>query len=153
MTEGGKESRGKKGHLVIHIDGASRGNPGVAGAGIWITDDEGKALVETGRYLGTRTNNEAEYMALLLALTEAEKLGGERLSIFTDSQLLERQINGLYRVKHPNLVPLYQKALQALKGFSTYRIDSIPREQNREADRLANLAIDRGLAGVEERET
>jgi ribonuclease HI len=144
MTEGGKEGREKGTHLVIHVDGASRGNPGVAGAGIWITDDEGKALVETGCYLGTRTNNEAEYMALLLALTEAKKFGGERLSIYTDSQLLERQINGRYRVKHPNLVPLYQKALRALKGFSAYRVDSIPREQNREADRLANLAIDRG---------
>jgi len=136
--------------LVIHIDGASRGNPGRAAAGILIEDREGKPLAEIGRYLGHKTNNQAEYGALLLALGEAKRLGGDALHIFTDSELIERQINGIYRVKDVKLKALYQTAIENLKTFSSFKIQSIPRERNQEADRLANQAIDREIAKEKE---
>ncbi len=131
---------------MIYIDGASRGNPGRAGAGVWITDGEGRMISEMSRYLGHKTNNEAEYLALLLALREAERLKGERIQIFTDSELVERQIKGVYRVKDLGLKALHKRVLQDLKTFSSFEIQSIPREENKEADRLANQAIERRLA-------
>ncbi len=132
--------------LVIYIDGASRGNPGRAGAGVWMTDGEGKKISEVSRYLGHKTNNEAEYWALLLALGEAGRRKGEHIQVFTDSELVERQINGVYRVKDLGLKALHRKVVQNLKRFSSFEIQSIPREENKEADRLANLAIERRLA-------
>jgi len=94
----------RPGHrLVLYIDGASRGNPGRAGAGVWITNGEGEKISEVSRFLGHKTNNEAEYWALLLGLREAKRLRGDRIQIFTDSQLVERQIKGVYRVKDSNL--------------------------------------------------
>ncbi len=135
-----------QGRLVIYIDGASRGNPGRAGAGVWITDGAGKKISEVSRYLGHKTNNEAEYWALLLALGEAERRKGERIQIFTDSELVERQIKGVYRVKDLGLKALHQRVVQNLKRFSSFEIQSIPREENKEADRLANQAIERRLA-------
>jgi ribonuclease HI len=130
--------------LNLHIDGASKGNPGEAGAGIWIADGEGKKIFEMSRYLGHRTNNEAEYWALLLGLREAERLGGESVRIFTDSELVERQLNGLYRVKNPCLKVLHASVMKHLQQFSSYIVESVPREENREADRLANLAVEQG---------
>lgn len=127
--------------LVIYIDGASRGNPGKAGAGVWITNGEGRSMVEMSRYLGHKTNNESEYWALLLGLREAKRLGGNSIRIFTDSELIERQVKGLYRVKGLNLKALHKTALLKLKEFSSFEIKFIPRERNREADRLANQAI------------
>ncbi len=138
--------------LVLYIDGASRGNPGRAGAGIWITNPSGEKLLEVSRYLGQKTNNEAEYWALLLGLREARQLGGKSIRIFTDSELIERQVKGLYRVKKNNLQELHQRVTQHLKEFSSFRIESIPREQNREADRLANQAIEKKIAGEKEEE-
>jgi ribonuclease HI len=132
--------------LIIYIDGASRGNPGRAGAGVWVKDGGGKSLVELSRYLGHKTNNEAEYLALLLGLREAKRLGGKSVRIFTDSELIERQVKGIYRVKDLNLQSLYGKVVKGLKGFSSFKIEFIPREENREADRLANAAIDRRIA-------
>jgi ribonuclease HI len=93
------KSAGSEDRLIIYFDGASRGNPGRAGAGIWITNGEGEKISEVSRYLGHKTNNEAEYWALLLGLREAKRLGGDRIKIFTDSQLVERQIKRVYRVK------------------------------------------------------
>jgi ribonuclease HI len=136
--------------LVIHIDGASRGNPGRAAAGIWIKNGEGKSLAEIGRYLGHKTNNQAEYWALLLALREAKRMGGDSLHIFTDSELIERQVRGIYRVKDIKLKPLHRAAILSLKKFSAFEIKSIPREQNQEADRLANQAIQRRIAREKE---
>jgi ribonuclease HI len=136
--------------LILYIDGASRGNPGKAGAGIWITNGEGKKMSEVSRYLGHKTNNEAEYWALLLGLKEAKRLGGDILQIFTDSELIERQIKGVYRVKNLNLKVLHDTVLRNLKTFSSFEIESIPREENKEADRLANQAIQRRMAREKE---
>jgi ribonuclease HI len=132
--------------LVLYIDGASRGNPGRAGAGIWITNGEGEKISEVSRYLGHKTNNEAEYWALLLGLRAAKRLKGDRIRIFTDSQLVERQIKGVYRVKDLNLRTLHGRVIQNLQAFSSFEIESVPREENREADRLANQAIQRRIA-------
>ena len=137
---------GKEGRLVIYIDGASKGNPGRAGAGVWITDGEGRQVAEVSRYLGHKTNNQAEYWAFLLALREAERLKGEHIQIFTDSELVERQIKGVYRVKDLGLKALHKRVLQDLKTFLSFEIRSIPREANKEADRLANQAIERRMA-------
>jgi ribonuclease HI len=138
--------------LILYIDGASRGNPGRAGAGIWITDGEGKKISEVSRYLGHKTNNEAEYWALLLGLKEAKRLGGEALQIFTDSELVERQIKGVYRVKDLDLKALHKIVIENLKRFSSFEIESIPREENKEADRLANQAIRGRIAKEKGRE-
>jgi len=138
--------------LILYIDGASRGNPGRAGAGIWITDGEGKKISEVSRYLGHKTNNEAEYWALLLGLKEAKRLGGDVLQIFTDSELVERQIKGVYRVKDLDLKAIHKTVIENLKTFSSFEIESIPREENREADRLANQAIQRRIAKEKGRE-
>lgn len=140
------KSLGSEDRLIIYIDGASKGNPGRAGAGIWITNGEGKKISEVSRYLGHKTNNEAEYWALLLGLREAKRLGGEALQIFTDSELVERQIKGVYRVKDLDLKALHKTVIENLKTFSSFEIESIPREENKEADRLANQAIQRRIA-------
>jgi ribonuclease HI len=140
------KSLGPEDRLIIYIDGASRGNPGRAGAGIWITNGEGEKISEVSRYLGHKTNNEAEYWALLLGLREAKRLGGEALQIFTDSELVERQIKGVYRVKDLDLKALHKTVIENLKTFSSFEIESIPREENKEADRLANQAIQRRIA-------
>ena len=147
MTDLGRDHPIQGGlRLVVYIDGASRGNPGRAGAGVWVTNGEGKKLEEMSRYLGHKTNNEAEYWALLLGLREARRLGGKSVHIFTDSELIERQVKGLYRVKNLNLKGLHKMVTQNLKEFSSFDIKSIPREQNQEADRLANQAIQRRIA-------
>jgi len=138
--------------LVLYIDGASKGNPGRAGAGVWIIDEEGKKISEVSRYLGYKTNNEAEYWALLLGLREARRLGGGSLRIFTDSELVERQIKGAYRVKDLKLKALHRAVIQNLKGFLSFEIESIPREENKEADGLANQAIQRGIVREKGRE-
>src|SRR3989304_4340095 len=134
------------GHVNVYIDGASRGNPGRAGAGILITNEEGKRMLGISRYRGHKTNNEAEYWALLLGLREARRVGGKAVRVFTDSELVEKQVKGLYRVKHPNLRSLYKLVLENAKVFSSFEIESVPRGQNREADLLANRGIDRGIA-------
>ena len=137
--------------MNIYIDGASKGNPGEAGAGIWMTNQEGRKVFEMSRYLGHKTNNEAEYWALLLGLEEAKRLGGIAIRIFTDSELVERQVNGLYRVKNANLKLLHESVIRHLKEFSSFVIQSIPREENQEADRLANQAIQKGIARSKEK--
>ena len=138
--------------LVLYIDGASRGNPGRAGAGVWITNEGGERISEVSRFLGHKTNNEAEYWALLLGLSEAKRLRGDRIQIFTDSQLVDRQIKGVYRVKDPNLRVLHRAVIQNLETFSSFEIASVPREENEEADRLANQAIQRRVAKEKGRE-
>ena len=131
--------------VVIYIDGASRGNPGQAGAGILITDGEGKRLAGISRFLGHKTNNEAEYGALLVGVGEAKRLGATSVQVFTDSELIARQVQGIYRVKDLKLKPLHQTVMQSVKGFSSFHIESIPRELNEEADRLANQAIQQAM--------
>ena len=131
--------------LKLYIDGASRGNPGRAGVGICIKGEDGEVKAALSRYLGHKTNNEAEYWGLLLGLREVHRLGGDVVRIFTDSQLVERQINGLYRVKDPKLKSLHKAVTESLRAFSSFTMESIPREQNGEADHLANRAIDRRI--------
>ena len=137
--------------LILYIDGASKGNPGRAGAGVWMTDAEGRKVAEVSRDLGHKTNNEAEYWALLLGLREAKRLGARSIRVLTDSELIERQVKGLYRVKNLNLKTLYKAVIENLKEFSSFSIESIPREENHEADRLANLAIQRKMVKEKEK--
>ncbi|RMG57840.1 MAG: reverse transcriptase-like protein [Deltaproteobacteria bacterium] len=126
----------------LHFDGASRGNPGPAGAGFILTDEGGEVLARKSRYLGEATNNEAEYRALLDGLKEAFRRGITELEIFSDSELVVSQIRGTYRVKAANLKPLYEEALRLISRFRSVKIFHVPREKNREADSLANRALD-----------
>ncbi|MGH9388625.1 MAG: ribonuclease HI family protein [Vicinamibacteria bacterium] len=126
----------------VYFDGASRGNPGPSGAGALIQDADGTILAEVAKYLGEFTNNMAEYLALSLALKEALRLGIRRVDLYSDSELLVKQINGEYRVKDEKLKLLNKSVRDVLSSFEFYEIRHIPREQNREADRLANRAID-----------
>jgi probable phosphoglycerate mutase len=136
------ETPGKK--MVAHIDGGARGNPGPAGYGVVIEDGGGKTLAELSRYLGHRTNNVAEYSGLLAALEKALDLGGGNLRVMSDSELLVRQMNGQYKVKSPDLRPLYEEARRLSRKFASFRIEHVRREQNRAADKLANRAMDEG---------
>lgn len=124
------------------VDGAARGNPGEAGCGAVICDETGAVVKELRRYLGKTTNNVAEYEALIMGLEGVLALGGKELRVQSDSELLVRQLNGLYRVKDEKLKKLYRKALGLLRQLKTYRIVHVMREHNRLADRLANRAID-----------
>ena len=128
--------------LVAHVDGGSRGNPGEAGFGIVFRNSSGEVVREIQGYLGRGTNNLAEYHALIVALETAQEMGCKRLQVYSDSQLVVSQIRGFYRVMTPHLVPLFDRVRGLIVGFSTFQITHIPREQNREADRLANAAID-----------
>ena len=135
------------GEWCLMVDGASRGNPGEAGCGAVIYDEHGEILKELYSYLGSSTNNVAEYRGLLMGLEGVIKLGGKRLQIRSDSELLVRQVNGIYRVKDEKLKVLYQKALGLLRRLEVYRIIHVRREHNKLADRLANLAIDEAPDG------
>jgi len=134
-------------HIFIHCDGASRGNPGLAGAGATLQDAEGRLVHEVARYLGHKTNNEAEYMALILALEAAHGLGAREVSVRCDSELMVKQMKGEYRVKHPNLKPLHAKVRILAGQFSHFDIRHVRREHNGEADALANRAIDERAEG------
>ena len=132
--------------LLIHTDGAARGNPGPAGAGAVLRDaSSGEVLAEIATFLGVRTNNYAEWTAVELALAEAERLGATQVDLRMDSQLVARQIAGRYRVKHPDLQPIHARVMRMLGRFGNYSVGHIPREQNKDADRLSNVAIDAPL--------
>ena len=126
----------------LFTDGASRGNPGEAGAGIVLLDDDNQELIARSLYLGRSTNNVAEYKALVLGLETAIQLGCSQLSIFMDSQLIVRQVQGRYKVKNANLKPLFDKVKSLLANINKWSIDHIPRAQNKRADELANRGID-----------
>jgi ribonuclease HI len=129
--------------LTLEFDGGSRGNPGPAGIGVVIRAQDGTPVVTLGRYIGKATNNIAEYRALITAMEEAKKLGAKRIKIRGDSELVVRQMNGIYRVKHPDLIPLHRQAKELLASFDEATIDHNYREKNELADRLGNLAMDR----------
>jgi ribonuclease HI len=130
--------------LLIHTDGAARGNPGPAGLGAVLRDAEtGEIVAELARFLGEQTNNVAEWTAVQDALEEALRQGARQVDLRTDSQLVARQIAGQYRVKHPNLRPIHARVMSLLAQFDGYTVGHVPRERNREADRLSNVAIDR----------
>jgi len=124
----------------LYVDGAALGNPGEAGIGAILLDGEGEAIFRLGRYIGRATNNQAEYRALILGLEETLAIGGKDVVIFTDSQLMERQIKGQYRVKDKVLAQYHSRACNLLESFRSYRLQSIPRMENLEADRLASRA-------------
>ena len=133
----------------IYIDGASKGNPGEASYGVVIKEKD--RVIMLAGYLGKMTNNEAEYQGLLAALTWAVENRMEEVTIFSDSELIVRQIRGLYRVKHPDLKPLFTEAklrIAALPGG--FRIEHVPRERNRDSDRLVNMALDRAESSPED---
>jgi len=127
--------------LIIYTDGASRNNPGEAGAGIFIMQD-GKPVDKIARYLGTTTNNIAEYQAAIIGLEHCVKLGASSVRLHADSELLVKQLNGQYKVKNEGLKPLYAKAKELIAKIGRVEVKYIPREQNKEADALANKAID-----------
>jgi len=128
--------------LILHSDGGSRGNPGPAGAGAVLYDEQGQEVAALSRYLGRTTNNEAEYQALLMGLRRAQELGAQRLTVKMDSELIVRQLEGKYRVKAPGLKPMYDEAKRLLQGFASVTIQHVRREFNKRADELANQAMD-----------
>lgn len=138
--------------LKLYVDGAARGNPGQAGAGMALYDDTDQLIASSGSYLGpSLTNNRAEYMALILGLEFAKECSSKNqdaknqesdLQVFSDSELMVQQMKGVYKVKHPDLKPLHDEARQRVKNFRRVQFQHVPREKNRMADQLANEAID-----------
>lgn len=131
--------------LIIHTDGAARGNPGPAGIGVIIRKEDGTILAEISQFIGRATNNVAEYTALITALEKAAALGAEEIEVYTDSELVVKQITGEYRVKNEGLKPLYRQVKELANQFSNLRIAHVVRDKNKEADRLANQGIDEGI--------
>jgi len=130
-------------NVTIHIDGGARGNPGPAAAGIVIQSSDNHApLYEGGHFLGRMTNNAAEYHSLIHAIERAIELGVERANIFSDSQLMVRQITGEYHVKSKDLKPLFEKAQRLLLKLQSWQIKHVYRQQNKRADALVNMALD-----------
>jgi ribonuclease HI len=129
-------------HVVVHVDGGARGNPGPAGVGVVLTDPAGQELGRANDYIGEATNNTAEYRALLLGLEQAKSLGAREVEIVNDSQLIERQVRGEYKVRKPDLKLLHEETLSSLSDFDRWSIRSVPREENELADFLVNEAID-----------
>ena len=128
--------------LTVHIDGGARGNPGPAGAGIVVRcRDDGVSLREAGFFLGKATNNQAEYSALIRGLEAAAELEADEVEVFSDSELLVRQMSGQYRVKNAVLRSLFDRARKLAERFGRFAVQHVPREQNTEADRLVNQAI------------
>lgn len=129
--------------LTIQFDGGSRGNPGPAGIGVVVRAADDTPLLTLGRFIGKATNNVAEYRALITGLEEALKLGAKKIYIRGDSELIIKQLKGIYRVKHPDMKTLYEEAMTLLREFDEYKIDHNLRHKNELADKLANLAMDR----------
>jgi ribonuclease HI len=130
--------------LTIYTDGASRNNPGEAGAGVFIMQD-GKPVERIARYLGTTTNNIAEYTAAIIGLEQAVTMGAASVKLLADSELLVKQVNGQYKVKNEGLKPLHGKVKELIARIGSVEVQYIPRERNKEADALANKAIDEKL--------
>jgi ribonuclease HI/predicted RNA-binding Zn-ribbon protein involved in translation (DUF1610 family) len=129
--------------ITVQFDGGSRGNPGPAGVGIVLKAADGTPIVTLGRFIGRATNNVAEYKALITGLQEAKKLGAKKIIVRGDSELIIKQMRGEYRVKHPDLRPLYEEAQDLIRDFPQHKIEHNFREDNTLADKLANLAMDK----------
>jgi ribonuclease HI len=138
-------------YLVAHSDGGARGNPGPAGYGVVIKDESGRKVAALSEYLGHQTNNFAEYQGLIAALEYALKHGPKALKLISDSELLVRQIKGIYKVKNATLQDLHGRAKELIKQLDWFSIGHALREHNQEADRLANEAMDRGMGRSVER--
>jgi ribonuclease HI len=132
------------GWIIAYCDGGSRGNPGPSGYGVYVQDEAGKAVAELSEFLGKQTNNYAEYSGLLAALNFALEKGHPKLRVVSDSELMVKQIKGQYRVNSPDLRPLYEEAKRRIGQLEQFRIEHVLRGKNQQADRLANLAMDRG---------
>jgi ribonuclease HI len=132
--------------LIIHVDGGARGNPGPAAAACVLSTPTGEVVDEQAELLGKVTNNVAEYRALLLGLARARELGATEVDVVGDSELIAKQVKGLYKVKHPSMRPLYMEAMEAFKGFQKWSIRTVPRAQNADADALVNAALDQAAA-------
>jgi len=130
--------------MELYVDGASKGNPGPAGGGIVLKDD-GRTVEERSVFFGRKTNNQAEYLALIEGLRLALKYGVKRLKVYMDSELVVRQIRGIYKVKSRNLIPLWKKAKELSSKFEIISFHSIPRILNARADELANRAIEENV--------
>jgi ribonuclease HI len=135
--------------LHLHIDGASRSNPGEAAFGVHVTTPDGAEVAELYGYLGPASNNVAEYQALLHGLRYALAKGARKVHVFSDSELVVRQMSGVYRVKHPAMIPLHREASALARRFEECRLAHVRREQNKEADRLANRALDEKASRLE----
>lgn len=131
--------------LIAHSDGGARGNPGPAGYGVVIKDESGKKVAALSEYLGHQTNNFAEYQGLIAALEYALQHGPKALKVISDSELLVRQIKGIYKVKNPTLQDLHGRAKELIAQLQWFSIGHALREHNQEADRLANDAMDKGM--------
>lgn len=127
--------------VVIHSDGAAEPNPGPAAIGVTIKDQQGRLIASISRPIGRATNNEAEYRAVIAALEKAIGLGARQVALNSDSELVVKQIKGSYRVKKAALKPLHQRVMKLQSSLDSFTIRHIPREQNTEADRLANQAL------------
>ena len=132
-------------YLIAHSDGGARGNPGPAGYGVVIKDESGRKVAALNEYLGHQTNNFAEYQGLIGALEYAIQHGPKALNVVSDSELLVRQIKGIYKVKNATLKDLHARAKDLIAQLDWFSISHALREHNREADRLANEAMDKGL--------
>ena len=127
--------------LIIHADGGSRGNPGLAAIGATLKDERGKLVAAISQRIGRTTNNQAEYQALIAALKKALELGVTEVGIYLDSELVVKQVTGSYRVKNEALKPLYSEVKRLLGQLQAFKITHVPRAQNKEADKLANDAF------------
>jgi len=132
--------------VIIHTDGGARGNPGPAGIGAVLKDETGLLVAEVSGYIGETTNNQAEYKAVIAALEQAKSLGALEVALFADSELVVKQLNKQYKVKHPELAPLYIKVYNLSQAFKKITFTHVRREANKEADALVNKAIDKYLA-------
>jgi ribonuclease HI len=128
--------------LVVHVDGGARGNPGPSAAAAVLSTADGDVVDEAHEYLGVATNNVAEYRGLLLGLQRARDLGADEVEVVNDSELVAKQVNGEYKVKHPDMKPLHAAAREALGQFARWSIRSVPRAENAAADALVNQALD-----------
>jgi ribonuclease HI len=135
-------------YLIAHSDGGARGNPGPAGYGVVIQDQAGRKVAALSEYLGHQTNNFAEYQGLIAALEYAVEHGPKALKLVSDSELLVRQIKGIYKVKNSTLQELHGRAKELIAQLEWFSIDHALREHNREADELANAAMDKGMGRV-----
>lgn len=131
--------------LIIYTDGGARGNPGPAGAGVVIYDEHKKKLEEHSKFLGHRTNNQAEYEGVILGLEKAKKFGAKEIDFYLDSELVVNQLAGKYKVKDKDLAPLFIKIWNSTVNYKKINYFHVERERNKEADRMVNEAIDRGV--------
>jgi ribonuclease HI len=128
--------------LVVHVDGGARGNPGPAAAAAVISTPEGEVIERDAELLGVATNNVAEYRGMLLGLRRAAELGADEVEVVGDSELVAKQVNGEYKVKHPDMKPLHAETLRALQGFDRWQVRTVPRAENADADALVNETLD-----------